>query len=232
MPLLQNLTGRRFGRLLVVKRGRRHHKATYWVVRCDCGTVKEARADHLLKGRTVSCMCARRTQQGLAGGRTYRSWAAMLERCLNPACNHFQYYGGRGITVASAWLEFKNFYADMGERPPKTTLGRRDNDGPYNGLNCRWETDKQQRRNRQDTVWVTWEGQRRRLIDVCEELNFPAHIARIRFKTLKWSLEDALSKPIRGKKARRPSIAHKTEPPTAGEDNPRRPIDLSTLGVL
>ena len=55
----------------------------------------------------------------------------MKQRCLNHKHARFADYGGRGITVCDRWLEFKNFVADMGERPDNRSLDRIDNDGPY-----------------------------------------------------------------------------------------------------
>lgn len=78
---------------------------------------------------------------------TYSSWHAMRQRCTNPRHRAYPRYGGRGIVVCERWRSFKNFLADMGERPPGRTLDRRDNDGPYAPWNCRWATAKEQNRN-------------------------------------------------------------------------------------
>lgn len=80
--------------------------------------------------------------------RTYLSWAAMKQRCLNP--NHHAYpdYGGRGIRIAPEWMEFSNFLQSMGNRPRGKTLDRIKVNGDYCPGNCRWATIKQQNRNR------------------------------------------------------------------------------------
>jgi hypothetical protein len=48
-----DLTGQRFGRLLVV--GYKHSR--YWNCLCDCGNIKTVRADALKEGKTKSCGC-------------------------------------------------------------------------------------------------------------------------------------------------------------------------------
>lgn len=86
--------------------------------------------------------------------RTYNSWRAMIQRCTQ--VNHEQYsnYGGRGIVVCEAWKDFKNFLADMGERPYRKTLDRIDPNGNYEPANCKWSTAKQQARNKRKNAKV------------------------------------------------------------------------------
>ena len=54
-----DLTGRRFGRLIVIARGYiippKH--GTYWECRCDCGGAALARSDGLITGKRKSCGC-------------------------------------------------------------------------------------------------------------------------------------------------------------------------------
>lgn len=78
----------------------------------------------------------------------------MKRRCLNPNCDKFQHYGGRGIKICKRWLDkkngFINFYKDMGERPEGLTLDRINNEGNYTPHNCRWATQKTQCNNRRN----------------------------------------------------------------------------------
>ena len=152
-----DLTGERFGRLVVIQRApNKRPKRTRWQCRCDCGAYTTVDGSALRTANTRSCGClhdelARQhgatlnlTHGHTSGGnsRTYTSWSSMHERCRR----HPRYVGR--ITVCERWDSFEHFLADMGERPTGLTLDRIDNDGNYTPTNCRWATHSEQQRNR------------------------------------------------------------------------------------
>jgi len=81
----------------------------------------------------------------------YRTWSGMKSRCLNSNQPGYKDYGGRGITVCDRWLDFSNFYADMGDRPDGTEIDRINNNGNYEPSNCRWVTRTENSRNKRST---------------------------------------------------------------------------------
>lgn len=88
------------------------------------------------------------------GTREYNSWVNMRQRCRNQNHPKWPAYGGRGITVCARWDSFLSFLADMGPRPPGTTIDRENNDGNYEPGNCRWATATVQGRNKRNNIRI------------------------------------------------------------------------------
>ena len=117
----KDLTGQRFGRLVVIEKAGRyvspHGKtATIWLCQCDCGNTKEVITSELTTGHVKSCGCyqteARFTHK-LTNHKLYWVYQGMKDRCCRPNNKHYSDYGGRGITLCDEWSnDFMNFYSD------------------------------------------------------------------------------------------------------------------------
>ena len=117
-------------------------------------------------------------RHGMTNTPAWRSWQAMINRCTNEKSKCYSRYGGRGIKVCERWLDFVNFYNDMGDRPDNTSLDRIDNDGNYEKSNCKWSTPKEQGRNKSNNVNVIQDGRKLCLSEYCDIYGVPRGLAR------------------------------------------------------
>jgi hypothetical protein len=195
-PRFKNLTGCRFGKLVVVAYSKPRHRTSLWECRCDCGENTIAQGCNLVTGNSTNCGCVRQdrlTTHGCSKSAEYNIWRGIRSRCYNQNEPAYRYYGGRGITVCERWREsFENFLADMSERPtPRHTIDRIDNDGDYDPSNCQWATRKQQQRNRRVNRLLTWQGETKCVAEWADCLGWPAGLIRGRLNR-GWSVEKTL----------------------------------------
>jgi hypothetical protein len=194
------LTGRRFGRLVIVGRAYTvDSNVTRWRCRCDCGNSSVVSYINLVSGNTRSCGCLRSGNpcaaiHGRSYSRIYRIWGGMLRRCRDTHNKSWIRYGGRGITICSRWRQFIFFLRDMGECPPGFSIERIDNSNGYGPGNCKWASPKEQARNRRDNHILSFDGKRQCLQAWAEELNIHPNTLRSRLSR-GWSVQDALTRP-------------------------------------
>jgi hypothetical protein len=162
--MIKDLSGQRFGRLVVLKihPERTSGGGARWTCLCDCGNEKVVSAPNIGRN-TKSCGCIRNTQNSMTRKHPlWIRWNGMIERCELKGSKNYPRYGGRGIKVCERWHSFQFFLEDM-----ETTffagasLDRfPNNDGNYEPTNVRWATPAQQNHNRRcsrniQTPWGT-----------------------------------------------------------------------------
>lgn len=149
MPKLIDHTGKRFGKLVVLKQaGRNELKKVLWKCQCDCGNQTVVVSGSLVTGNTTSCGCVvPNFKHGGWNKSSYNTWRAMVRRCTNPKDKDYPKYGGCGISICQEWMDYVKFVADMGEPIGDQTLDRIDTYGNYTKDNCRWASVTVQNRN-------------------------------------------------------------------------------------
>jgi hypothetical protein len=110
------------------------------------------------------------------GDKLYRVWAQMRHRCQKETCDEYKNYGGRGISVCEEWdKDFTKFYewAIEAGYEENLSIDRKDVNGNYEPLNCRWTTVKIQNRNKRTNNLIDINGEKKTAIEWSEEYGVP-----------------------------------------------------------
>lgn len=205
MKNFKDLSGERFGRLFVVKRVENNNKGyAQWLCKCDCGKETIVVTANLKRGHTKSCGCLRKDntsgekcslyKHGKYNTKLYKVWHNMKERCLNNNATHYEFYGGRGITICNEWKkDFMSFYnwAINNGYNDNLTIDRINVNGNYEPQNCRWITIKEQANNRRSNHLITYNKETHTMMEWAEIFNINYDTLRFRLKR-GWSIEKVL----------------------------------------
>jgi hypothetical protein len=185
-PRFKDLTGARFGRLVVTgfagrEAGPGRTTNFLWFCVCDCGARSTPSGRNLKSGNTQSCGCIARERaaalnlthghaKGYRPTPELKTWQMIKARCHTPTASGYHKYGARGIKVCDRWREdFSAFLTDMGPRPsPLHSIDRLDNSKGYSPDNCRWATASEQAYNRRTAHFLTINGERMHLEDAAK----------------------------------------------------------------
>lgn len=203
-----DLTGKRFGRLVVLRRTDNIGKKPAWVCKCDCGNERIVTGSNLNSGNVQSCGCLwkevtpeinkeKNTRHGDSHTKLHRAWTNMRYRCNNPNCREYKNYGGRGITICKEWDSYEAFrdWALANGFDSGLSIDRIDVNGNYEPSNCRWVGIKAQSNNTRRNNKLTYNNETHTIQEWSE-------ITGINWTTIKerinrnWPIEEALTKEV------------------------------------
>lgn len=197
----KDLTGRKFGKLTVVKLNKIDKGKVYWECKCDCGNQTIVLRSSLTSQNTKSCGCLHKKlakyknySHGMSQKRIYKIWSGMKQRCNNPKASNFKNYGGRGIKVCMDWRnDFMNFYnwAISNGYDENLTIDRIDVNGDYKPTNCRWISRAEQTRNERSNIRITIKGETKLLTEWARAFNIDRRTISKRIQ-LGWKSEELL----------------------------------------
>ena len=123
----------------------------------------------------------------------------MRRRCNKETDRRFKDYGGRGITVCKEWDKFEAFQKWSIENGYNDNLSidRIDTNGNYEPSNCKWSTTKEQNNNKRNNRILEYNGEAHNVTEWAAILGMSAHTIFSRLDLMGWSVEKALSTPLK-----------------------------------
>ena len=186
---IENLSGKRFGRLTVLKiSGNDKSGGLRYSCICDCGNLHVANARNLRKGEVRSCGClvgeSRFSKHNGSYDRLYHIWIGIKSRCFSPNTCNYRHYGGRGITMCEEWRTDYTIFRDWALAhgyDDNLTIERVNNNGNYCPENCIWTSQFRQNNNSRFNHMIEFNGKIQSMADWARELgiSYPAMRYRV-----------------------------------------------------
>jgi hypothetical protein len=168
-PRMRDITGTVVGSLTATKPlyKRNKNSGITWEWKCVCGNTCEGELSTLLNNARISnnpnipsCGCKKievniqvHTTHGKTKHPIYLAYAAMLDRCYNPNCKTYAWYGAKGVKVCDEWKDSPSTFIEWalangwakGLVLDKDELSKKLNINPpsYSPMTCQWITKKE-----------------------------------------------------------------------------------------
>ena len=128
----------------------------------------------------------------------YRVWSSMRDRCNNPRCKDYKYYGAKGIRVSPEWDEFLEFkrWALRNGYQEGLSIDRIDLDGNYEPRNCRWVTWDIQMNNMSSNHTIEYNGETHNLTEWAKIKGIDPRVLEARINSYHWDITKALETPV------------------------------------
>jgi len=130
--------------------------------------------------------------------RLYRIWTNIKARCNYIKHSSYMDYGGRGISICKEWEYnyplFKKWALQSGYEET-LSIDRKDVNGNYEPLNCRWATLKEQANNTRKNVFLSYDGEVNTIAEWADILKLPYTTLFARHNR-GWDDKRVLSEPI------------------------------------
>ena len=120
-------------------------------------------------------MKGHKTKYKVQDKKLYKKWLHMKDRCYNINDVSYKNYGKRGITVCEEWKNYDNFaeWSLKNGYKPNLELDRINVNGNYEPKNCKWIPMSEQASNTRKTIWLTYNGITKTMVQWAKELNIP-----------------------------------------------------------
>lgn len=133
------------------------------------------------------------SRHGMTGTKIHEVWKEMNRRCKGTSKNSIEYFR-KNIKVCEEWRNAKVFidWALSNGYSEGLQLDRIDNKGNYEPSNCRFVTPKENANNKENTIYLTYNGKRQNLLNWSIETGIKRSTLDTRIRR-GWSVERTLT---------------------------------------